>query len=83
MGEKKKKKKNFHLLDIMGLAASVSLSSLSEAQCPTSGEVPSLGNGELQHLQDRLLHQENGLCTQLKDLFLGGDAERTFCSIFH
>ena len=60
------------------MADSVSLSSLFEAQCLTSGEVPSLSNGELQHLQGELLYQENGLCTQLKYFFLGGQCRKDF-----
>lgn len=60
------------------MADSVSLSSLSEAQCLTSGEVPSLSNEELHPLQGKLLYQENGLCTQLKHLFLGGQCRKDF-----
>ena len=70
-------RKRFHLWgEVTGLADSVSLSSLSEAQCLTSGEVPSLSNGELRHLQGELLYEENGLCTQLKHLFLGGQCQK-------
>ena len=78
-GRKNKMRKRFHLLgDVTGLADSVSLSSLSDAQCLTSGEVPSLSNGELRHLQGELLYQENGLRTQLKHLFLGGQRRKDF-----